>query len=186
MEGKIQAINYARVHQIPYFGICFGMQLAVIEFARHVAGLSDAQSEEFDAENPHPVIYLMREWFDYRRQTIVRRDRSADKGGTMRLGAYPGVLKENSLAAKAYKTLNFHERHRHRYEFNNTFRDQLTQNGLVISGTSPNGELVEIIELDNHPWFLGCQFHPEFKSRPLQPHPLFIDYIRACIEHKRG
>jgi CTP synthase len=186
VEGKIQAIKYARVHQIPYFGICFGMQLAVIEFARHVAGLADAQSEEFDTSTPHPVIYLMREWFDYRQQTIVRRDRSTDKGGTMRLGAYPCVLKENSLAARAYKTLNFHERHRHRYEFNNAFRDQLTQNGLVISGTSPNGELVEIIELDQHPWFLGCQFHPEFKSRPLQPHPLFQDYIRACIAYKRG
>jgi CTP synthase len=186
VEGKIQAIKYARVHQIPYFGICFGMQLAVIEFARHVAGLADAQSEEFDTGTPHPVIYLMREWFDYRQQTIVRRDRSTDKGGTMRLGAYPCVLKENSLAARAYKTLNFHERHRHRYEFNNAFRDQLTQNGLVISGTSPNGELVEIIELDQHPWFLGCQFHPEFKSRPLQPHPLFQDYIRACVAYKRG
>ena len=186
VEGKIQAIKYARLNQIPYFGICFGMQLAVIEFARNVAGLTDAQSEEFDTENPHPVIYLMREWFDYRRQTIVRRDRSADKGGTMRLGAYPCVLKENSLAAKAYKTLSFHERHRHRYEFNNSFREQLAQDGFVISGTSPNGELVEIIELDNHPWFLGCQFHPEFKSRPLHPHPLFQDYIRACIAHKRG
>jgi CTP synthase len=186
VEGKIQAIQYARVNQIPYFGICFGMQLAVIEFARHVAGLTDAQSEEFDTGTTHPVIYLMREWFDYRQQTIVRRDSGADKGGTMRLGAYPCVLKEHSLAARAYKTLNFHERHRHRYEFNNAFRDQLTQNGLVISGTSPNGELVEIIELDQHPWFLGCQFHPEFKSRPLQPHPLFQDYICACIAHKRG
>ncbi len=186
VEGKIQAINYARVNQIPYFGICFGMQLAVIEFARNVIGLTDAQSEEFDTENPHPVIYLMREWFDYRQQTIVRRDRSADKGGTMRLGAYPCVLKENSLAARAYKTLSFHERHRHRYEFNNSFREQLSQDGFVISGTSPNGELVEIIELDNHPWFLGCQFHPEFKSRPLHPHPLFQDYIRACIAHKQG
>jgi CTP synthase len=186
VEGKIQAIKYARVNQIPYFGICFGMQLAVIEFARNVIGLTDAQSEEFDTENPHPVIYLMREWFDYRRQTIVRRDRSTDKGGTMRLGAYPCVLKENSLAAQAYKNLSFHERHRHRYEFNNSFREQLCQDGFVISGTSPNGELVEIIELDNHPWFLGCQFHPEFKSRPLYPHPLFQDYIRACVAQKRG
>ncbi len=130
VEGKIQAIKYARVNEIPYFGICFGMQLAVIEFARNVAGLPDAQSEEFDTENPHPVIYLMREWFDYRQQTIVRRDRSTDKGGTMRLGAYPCVLKENSLAAKAYKTLSFHERHRHRYEFNNSF-----------SGTTGSGRL---------------------------------------------
>ncbi len=186
VEGKIQAIHYARVKRIPYFGICFGMQLAVIEFARHVVGLAGAQSEEFDAENPYPVIYLMREWFDYRRQAIVRRDRSSDKGGTMRLGAYPCVLKENSLAARAYKTLNFSERHRHRYEFNNAFREQLTEKGFVISGTSPNGELVEIIELEDHPWFLGCQFHPEFKSRPLQPHPLFTDYIRACLEYKRS
>ena len=186
VEGKIQAIHYARTNQVPYFGICFGMQLAVIEFARNVAGLPGAQSEEFDAENPYPVIYLMREWFDYRRQTIVRRDRSSDKGGTMRLGAYPCVLKEGSLAAQAYKILSFHERHRHRYEFNNAFREQLSQQGFVISGTSPNGELVEIIELENHPWFLGCQFHPEFKSRPVQPHPLFQAYIHACIAYKRS
>lgn len=185
VEGKIRAIQYARQHKVPYFGICFGMQLAVIEFARHVVGLSEAQSEEFDPETPQPVIYLMREWFDYRTQTIVRRDRTTDKGGTMRLGAYPCVLKENTLAAQAYQTLTFSERHRHRYEFNNAFREQLVQHGLRISGTSPNGELVEIIELADHPWFLGCQFHPEFKSRPMRPHPLFQDYIRACLEYKK-
>jgi len=184
VEGKITAIRYAREHGVPYFGICFGMQLAVVEFARHVAGMTGAQSEEFDTESPYPVIYLMREWYDYRQQTICRRDRSADKGGTMRLGAYPCVLKEDSLAAQAYGALETQERHRHRYEFNNDFREQLSDQGLFISGTSPNGELVEIIELKDHPWFLGCQFHPEFKSRPMKPHPLFQDFIRASLAYK--
>lgn len=185
VEGKISAIRYAREQRVPYFGICFGMQLAVIEFARNVAELTGAQSEEFDLETPYPVIYLMQEWYDYRRQALCRRDRSADKGGTMRLGAYPCVLKDGHLAARAYGTLEIQERHRHRFEFNNDFRDLLTEKGLVISGTSPNGELVEIIELQDHPWFLGCQFHPEFKSRPMQPHPLFGDFVRACLDYKR-
>jgi CTP synthase len=184
VEGKILAIRYAREQKVPYFGICFGMQLAVIEFARHVAGIHGATSEEFDPEAEHPVIYLMREWYDYRTDAIIRRDRAADKGGTMRLGSYPCVLTPGSLAGVAYGEAKIMERHRHRYEFNNHYREQLKQAGLGISGTSPNGELVEIIEFRDHPWFLGCQFHPEFKSRPLAPHPLFRDYIRACLQYK--
>jgi len=186
VEGKILAIRYAREQQVPYFGICFGMQLAVIEFARHVAGINGATSEEFLPEAEHPVIYLMREWYDYRTDAIIRRDQAADKGGTMRLGSYPCVLTAGTLAGVAYGEAKIMERHRHRYEFNNHYREQLQSAGLGISGTSPNGELVEIIELRDHPWFLGCQFHPEFKSRPLKPHPLFRDYIRACLEYKRG
>ena len=180
VEGKIQAIRYAREHRIPYFGICFGMQLAVIEFARHLAGIAGATSEEFDPEAADPVIYLMREWYDYRRDAIIRRDRESEKGGTMRLGAYPCVLKEESLAGRAYAQTQIMERHRHRYEFNNDYREKLSAAGLQITGTSPNGELVEIIEIKDHPWFLGCQFHPEFKSGPMDPHPLFRDYIRRC------
>jgi CTP synthase len=186
VEGKILAIRYARENKIPYFGICFGMQLAVVEFARHVAGLPGATSEEFNPETEHPVIYLMREWYDYRKDTIIRRDRAADKGGTMRLGGYPCILSEGSLAGTAYGRPETMERHRHRYEFNNQYREALKNAGLAITGTSPNGELVEIVELHDHPWFLGCQFHPEFKSRPLAPHPLFRDYVRACLEYKRG
>jgi CTP synthase len=185
VEGKIKAIGYARENRVPYFGICFGMQLAVIEFARHVAGLEAATSEEFDTEAAEAVIYLMREWYDYRQNAIIHRDRATDKGGTMRLGGYPCVLKKDSAAARAYGVLEIMERHRHRYEFNNLYRDQLKKSGLWITGTSPNGELVEIVELKDHPWFLGCQFHPEFKSRPMEPHPLFRDYIKAALEYKR-
>jgi CTP synthase len=186
VEGKIQAIRYAREHKIPYFGICFGMQLAVIEFARHVAGITAATSEEFDQGAADPVIYLMREWYDYRRDAIIHRDRETEKGGTMRLGAYPCVLQEGSLASQAYSSLEIMERHRHRYEFNNSYREGLKKAGLRISGTSPNGELVEIVEIQDHPWFLGCQFHPEFKSGPMRPHPLFRDYIGAALAYKRG
>ena len=185
-EGKIQAIRYARERRIPFFGICFGMQLAVVEFARHVAGLPLAQSEEFGIEPCDPVIYLMRQWFDYRRNAVVTRDAATDKGGTMRLGAYPCVLTEGSLAARAYGVLEIMERHRHRYEFNNAYRERLCAAGLAVTGTSPNGELVEIVELPEHPWFLGCQFHPEFKSRPMKPHPLFKDYIAAALAYKKG
>jgi CTP synthase len=185
VEGKIQAIRYAREHRIPYFGICFGMQLAVIEFARHLAGITNATSEEFDPEAADPVIYLMREWYDYRRDAIIRRDRESEKGGTMRLGAYPCVLKQESLAGRAYAQTQIMERHRHRYEFNNDYREKLSAAGLALTGTSPNGELVEIIEIKDHPWFLGCQFHPEFKSGPMDPHPLFRDYIRAALEYKQ-
>jgi CTP synthase len=186
VEGKIMAIRYAREQKVPYFGICFGMQLAVVEFARHVANIPSATSEEFDPEAEHPVIYLMREWYDYRKDAIIHRDRAADKGGTMRLGSYPCVLSEGSLAGTAYGRPETMERHRHRYEFNNQYREPLKNAGLAITGTSPNGELVEIVELHDHPWFLGCQFHPEFKSRPVAPHPLFRDYIRASLEYKRS
>jgi CTP synthase len=185
VEGKIRAIRYAREQLVPYFGICFGMQLAVVEFARHLANLTGATSEEFDPEAADPVIYLMREWYDYRRDAIIRRDRESEKGGTMRLGSYPCVLHEGSLAALAYDTPKIMERHRHRYEFNNDYQDRLKAAGLHITGTSPNGELVEIIEVKNHPWFLGCQFHPEFKSRPMTPHPLFRDYIGAALAYKQ-
>ncbi|HHI96379.1 MAG TPA: CTP synthase [Thermodesulfatator atlanticus] len=184
IEGKIQAIKYAREQKIPFFGICLGMQLAVIEFARHVAGLEGADSTEFNPETPHPVIYLMREWFNYRTQRVEVRDEDTEKGGTMRLGAYPCRLVEGTLAKKAYQKDEVFERHRHRYEFNNEYRDVLQEKGLVISGVSPDGELVEIIELpeEEHPWFLGCQFHPEFRSRPMEPHPLFVSFINAALK----
>jgi CTP synthase len=185
IEGKIFAAGYARENKIPYFGICLGMQIAVIEFARHAAGLEYAQSSEFDINTSHPVIYLMSEWFDEKSQTIQRRDAGSAKGGTMRLGAYPCRLQKDTLAFKAYGTENIFERHRHRYEFNNEFREILEEKGMVISGTSLDKNLVEIVELKDHPWFLGCQFHPEFKSRPMDPHPLFKDYIGKALERKR-
>ena len=174
IEGKIQAIQYAREMNIPFFGICLGMQLAVVEFSRHVCGLEGANSTEFDGVTPHAVISLLAE-----QQAVV------DKGGTMRLGAYPAVLRENSLAHQAYQSLQISERHRHRYEVANDFRDLLAKKGLIASGQSPDGKLVEMIELQDHPWFLGCQFHPELKSRPHDPHPLFREFIRASIKEKR-
>ena len=156
------------------------MQCAVVEFARHVANIPGANSEEMERDAQDNVIYLMKEWFDYRTQSIVRRDSDSDKGGTMRLGSYPCVLEPGTLAAQAYAARETDERHRHRYEFNNAYRQKLEEAGLVFSGTSPDGSLVEIMELRDHPWFLGCQFHPEFKSRPLQAHPLFRDFIKAA------
>ncbi|MCK5485214.1 MAG: CTP synthase [Desulfobacterales bacterium] len=186
IEGKICAANFARVNKVPYFGICLGMQIAVIEFARHVAGLENANSSEFDANTPYPVIYLMREWFDERSQTVQRRDDLSDKGATMRLGAYSCHIENNSFASQAYQKEDISERHRHRYEFNNEFMDQLKEKGMIISGASPNGELVEIIEIGDHPWFLGCQFHPEFKSRPMEPHPLFRDFIGASLRNSQS
>jgi CTP synthase len=186
IEGKICAANFARINTMPYFGICLGMQIAVIEFARHVAGLENANSSEFDQNTPHPVIYLMREWFDERRQTVQRRDDLSDKGASMRLGAYSCRIENNSKAFQAYQKEEISERHRHRYEFNNEFMDRLQEKGMVISGTSPNGELVEIIEIGDHPWFLGCQFHPEFKSRPMEPHPLFRDFIAASLKNAQN
>ncbi|MEJ2038905.1 MAG: CTP synthase [Desulfosarcinaceae bacterium] len=182
IEGKICAARYARENKVPYFGICLGMQVAVVEFARNVAGLSKAHSSEMDLTTPDPVIYLMTEWYDEQTKTIQRRDDDSDKGGTMRLGAYPCKLVKDTLAFAAYKQESISERHRHRYEFNNDYCQRLEQSGLVISGTSPQGDLVEIVELKDHPWFLGCQFHPEFKSRPMNPHPLFRDFIKAAVE----
>lgn len=182
VQGKIEAIRYAREHKVPFFGICLGMQCAVIEFARHVAGLERANSEEFDPMTDQKVIYLMTEWYDFRKQSVEVRDEESDKGGTLRLGAYPCTVLPGTRAAEAYKQENISERHRHRYEFNNAFREILSQKGMVFSGTSPDGTLVEMIELHDHPWFVGCQFHPEFKSRPMHPHPLFREFIAASLK----
>ena len=173
-EGKIQAIKYARENKVPFFGICLGMQLAVVEFARHVAGLEGASSTEFDKDARYPVIDFLPD------QRGMR-----NKGGTMRLGAFPCVLQAGTMAAEAYGATEIFERHRHRYEFANDFRDQLEGAGLVLSGTSPDKKLVEMVELREHPYFVGCQFHPEFKSRPAAPHPLFARFVRAALERQQ-
>ena len=183
IEGKICAARHARENGIPFFGICLGMQIAVIELARNVAGMKNANSTEFDPATPYPVIYLMEQWFDDQTATIQKRDIHSEKGGTMRLGAYPCNLQAETHAHRAYQKDQISERHRHRYEFNLAYQQQLEAGGIIISGRSPNGELVEIIELKDHPWFLGCQFHPEFKSRPMEPHPLFRDFIKAAISY---
>jgi len=184
IEGKIMAIRYAREKKTPFFGLCLGMQLAVIEIGRHLAGLEGAHSTEFDENTPYPVIYLIEEWTD-RENRIQKRDKFSDKGGTMRLGAYKCMLKQGSLAHKAYMQDTVFERHRHRYEFNMAFQRQLEDCGMEITGISPDGKLVEIIELKGHPWFLACQFHPEFKSKPFDPHPLFREFIKASIRHRQ-
>ena len=171
IEGKIQAIRYARENNLPFLGICLGMQCAVIEYSRHVAGLEKANSSEFDPDTPHPVIHLMEE-----QKKII------NKGGTMRLGAYPCSLRKESRAAGAYGEENIQERHRHRYEFNNDYREKLAENGMVITGTSPDDLLVEIVEVPERKWFVACQFHPEFKSRPLSAHPLFREFIKAAAK----
>ncbi len=185
IEGKILAVQYAREQKVPFFGICLGMHMAVIEYARHVACMEDAHGSEFDEHTPYPVIYLMTEWYDEQTHQVEKRNDSSDKGGTMRLGAYPCVLTPDSFAMQAYRTEEISERHRHRYEFNNAYKKQLEDAGLVISGTSPDGELVEIVELKDHPWFLGCQFHPEFKSKPARPHPLFREFIKASLKNAK-
>ncbi len=172
-EGKIRAIRFAREEGVPFFGICLGMQMAVVEFARNVCGLEGAASAEFEPEAPHPVIHLMEE------QRGV-----ADKGATMRLGAYPCVLREGSLAARIYGARQVRERHRHRYEVNNAYREALEACGLIASGRSPDGKLVEMIELPGHPFFVGCQFHPEFRSRPHRPHPLFTHFVGAALAYR--
>jgi CTP synthase len=173
ISGMLRAINYARREQTPYFGICLGMQCATIEFARNVAGLEGADSTEFDTDADHPVIFKLRD--------LIGVD---NMGGTMRLGAYPCRLKEGSLASKIYGAPEISERHRHRYEFNPRYEDDLGGHGLVFSGKSPDGKFIEIVELPDHPWFLGCQFHPEFKSKPLDPHPLFQSFVKAAYEHR--
>jgi CTP synthase len=184
IEGKIKAVRFAREQKVPFFGICLGMQVAVIEFARNVAGMNGANSVEFDENTDFAVIYLMTEWYDHQKRKVEKRDVSSEKGGSMRLGAYPCLLREGSFACNAYGKKEISERHRHRYEFNNDFRSALEEKGLIISGTSPDGELVEIIEIADHSWFLGCQFHPEFKSRPMDPHPLFRDFIKGALKYK--
>jgi len=185
IEGKIESVMYARTKKIPFFGICLGMQCAVIEFARNICKMEGANSTEFDKNTPYPVIYLIEEWYDFRNQTVQRRDLNSDKGGTMRLGEYPCILDEDSIALKAYGVKEIHERHRHRYEFNNKYKETLQKNGLKISGMSPDKQLVEIVEIKDHPWFFGCQFHPEFKSRPLTPHPVFKAFIGAAFREKK-
>ena len=182
IEGKICAVRHARENKIPFFGICLGMHVAVVEFARNMAGMSDAHSSEMNQKTPYPVIYLMTEWYDDKTDTLQNRDVTSDKGGTMRLGAYPCHLNKDTLAYNAYAVEDISERHRHRYEFNNEYKKTLEENGMVVSGVSPNGELVEIIELKDHPWFLGCQFHPEFKSKPMAPHPLFKSFIKVSLK----
>lgn len=184
IEGKIEAIQYARENNVPYLGICLGMQLAVIEFARNVAGIEGADSEEFNASVKEPVVHLAKEWFNYRTGQIEKRDKHSALGATMRLGAYPCCLEENTLAREIYNTEQVSERHRHRYEFNNKYMSALEEKGLIYSGLSPDKELVEIVEIKDHPWFIGCQFHPEFKSKPFKPHPLFVSFIQALKNNK--
>jgi CTP synthase len=171
IEGMILAVQYAREKKIPFFGICLGMQMAVVEYARNICGLDKANSSEFDAETPYPVIDLLPEQRDVK-----------DKGASMRLGAWPCVIEPDSFAFTTYGQKTISERHRHRYEFNNDYKKILTDKGLRITGMSPDGRLAEIVEIKDHPWFLGCQFHPEFKSRPIKPHPLFSKFIEAALK----
>ncbi|MBZ0127580.1 MAG: CTP synthase [Rhodobacteraceae bacterium] len=186
-EGKIRAAQFARERNVPYFGICLGMQMAVIEAARNLAGIADAGSEEFDHEAGGkrftPVVYHLKEWVEGNR--TVQRAATDDKGGTMRLGAYDAVLTEGSQVAGIYGSLSISERHRHRYEVDTKYRKMLEEKGLCFSGMSPDGKLPEIVELPGHPWYIGVQFHPELKSKPFQPHPLFADFVRAAVEQSR-
>ena len=171
IEGKVQSIRFAREREIPYFGICLGMQTACIEFGRNVVNLENAHSTEFDKNTPHPVICLLDE-----------QKNITDMGGTMRLGAQPCVLAETSKARDCYQAEEVDERHRHRYEFNHVYRSQFAANGMIVSGTSPDGLLPEIVEIPEHPWFVAVQFHPEFKSKPTQSHPLFAGFIEAAVK----
>ncbi len=182
-EGKIAAIRYAREHKVPYLGICLGMQLAVVEFARHVAGMEGAHSTEFDQDSPYPVIGLITEWLDASGK-LEKRSEESDIGGTMRLGGQVCQLAEGSLARKIYGAPEIVERHRHRYEVNNTLLAQLEEKGLRVSGRAPGTDLCEMIELPEHPWFVACQFHPEFTSNPRQGHPLFTSFVQAALARK--
>ncbi|MCW7752893.1 CTP synthase [Desulfobotulus sp. H1] len=186
VEGKILAARYAREQKIPYFGICLGMQVAVIEYARNMAGIAKAHSTEFVPNTPDPVIHLIKEWYNPRTGETETRDIASEKGGTMRLGAYPCMVQDDTRAFRAYGAAEISERHRHRFEFNNAYLGQLADAGMVFSGKSPDGGLVEIVEVNDHPWFVGCQFHPEFKSRPMDAHPLFRDFIAASLANKRS
>jgi len=174
IEGKILAVQYARERKLPYFGICLGMQCAVMEFGRNVCGLKDANSTEFNEKTPNPVIDLM------------EGQKGKDKGGTMRLGSKPCAIRAGTLAERIYGRREINERHRHRYEFNNEFRANFEKSGLVLCGTSPDNALVEMVELPTHPWFLACQFHPEFQSTPLEPHPLFASFIAAACQQRKS
>ena len=169
IEGKIEAVRFARESNIPFLGICLGMQMAAIEFARNVLGLTDANSSEFNEDTLYPIIDLMPDQVDI-----------SDKGGTMRLGAYPCRISDNTKMARAYKSESISERHRHRYEFNNSYREAFQSAGMILSGLSPNGNLVEAMELSGHPWFVAVQYHPEFKSRPNRAHPLFREFVKAA------
>ncbi len=171
IEGKIKAVQYARENNIPFFGICLGMQTAVIEFARNVCGLQNANSTEFNKKTPYPVISLLEE-----------QKKIKNKGGTMRLGAYNCQIKKGTKSFSAYKKENISERHRHRYEFNNKYRKIMEAKGLILAGINPQKNLVEIIELKDHPWFVACQFHPEFQSKPDQTHPLFRDFVKNSLK----
>ena len=181
-EGKIKAVRFARERHVPYFGICFGMQMAVVEAARNLCGIAEANSTEFGA-TAEPVVGLMTEWM--KGNELQKRYREGDLGGTMRLGAYPALLQRGSRAAKIYGATGISERHRHRYEVNTGYRDRLEQHGMRFSGMSPDGLLPEIIEYVDHPWFIGVQFHPELKSRPFEPHPLFASFVEAAVEQSR-
>jgi len=181
-EGKIRAAQFARERQVPYFGICFGMQMACIEAARNLCGLTEANSTEF-GPTPEPIVGLMTEWL--KGNELQRRTASGDLGGTMRLGAYDAVLTRGSRVAGIYGSTEISERHRHRYEVNTTYKDRLEQHGMRFSGMSPDGILPEIVEYEDHPWFIGVQFHPELKSRPFEPHPLFASFIGAAVERSR-
>jgi CTP synthase len=181
-EGKIRAAQFARERHVPYFGICFGMQMAVVEAARNLCGVEDANSTEFGA-TPHPVVGLMTEWL--RGNALEKRRDGGDLGGTMRLGAYPARLQPGSRVAEIYGTTEISERHRHRYEVNTDYKDRLEQHGMRFCGMSPDGILPEIIEYEDHPWFIGVQFHPELKSRPFEPHPLFASFVEAAVEQSR-
>lgn len=184
IDGKINAIKYARENSVPFLGICLGMQMAAVEFARNVIGIKDANSEEFDANSKNPIIHLAKKW--EKSGEIIVRDESSDKGGTMRLGSYPCKIERPSVAFDVYKKTLIHERHRHRFEFNNKYREAFLKNGLFISGVSPDNELVEIVELKDHIFFMGVQFHPEFQSRPLKPSPIIKAFTEKSYESQRA